>query len=191
MDKIELKVAGISYSQTQTGAYALVLEEVDGEIKLPIVIGASEAQSIAIEKEGLIPVRPLTHDLFVKLASSFAISIVEINIIDFKDGIFFSELICERGSAIVKIDARPSDAIALALRFKSKIYIKQEILYKTGIRFPSNKSEDIGRPIESQQDGNLENKSIKQLEKMMEEAIKTEDYEYAAEIKKIIEKKKS
>jgi len=183
MNKIELEVVGISFSQTQSGAYALVLQEIDGDMKLPIVIGATEAQAIAIELEGLSAVRPLTHDLFVKMASSFAISIVEVNIIDFNDGIFYSELVCERGSAIVKIDARPSDAVALALRFKSKIYIRPEILKKTGIRLPSDKDEKSDKPIEAQEDNNVENKTAKQLERMLKTAIEEEDYEFAAIIK--------
>ncbi len=189
MEKIELEVAGISYSQTQTGAYALVLQEIDGDIKLPIVIGATEAQAIAIEKEGLMPVRPLTHDLFVKMASSFAISIIEVNIIDFKDGIFFSELVCERGSAIVKIDARPSDAIALALRFRSRIFIKPDILDKTGIRLPSDKNGNSEQPVEAQDDTAVKDKTVEQLNKMMEIAIEEEDYEFAAIIKKELDKR--
>lgn len=190
MDKIELSVVGISYSQTQTGAYALVLEEVDGEYRLPIIIGVAEAQAIAIEKEGLKLVRPLTYDLLVNLASSFAISVIEVNIINFNDGIFYSELVCERGNSIVKIDSRPSDAIALALKFKCPIYITPEILYEKGIRFPSAKGSSDDKPIETNSPVKLGKKTIIQLNKMLEEAIQNEDYELAASIKKELNKRK-
>ena len=133
MTNIELEVLGLSYSQTQTGAYALVLAEKDGNRRIPIIIGSSEAQSIAVQLEGLTPLRPLTHDLLVNIATSFAISIVKVNISKLDEGIFYSELVCERGGTSIIIDARTSDAVALALRFKCPIYTNEDILNKAGI----------------------------------------------------------
>ena len=134
MSLVRLNIKGISYSQTQNGAYALILNEVDGERKLPIVIGAFEAQSIAIALEKEIkPPRPLTHDLFKNFADRFAIVVKQVIIHKLVDGVFYSSIICERDNLEEIIDARTSDAIALALRFKAPIFTYKTILEKAGI----------------------------------------------------------
>src|SRR6056297_869370 len=133
MKKIKLSVLGISYSQTQSGAYALVLNEEKGERRIPIIIGGFEAQSIAIQLEGLKPPRPLTHDLFKSFADIFGIELKEINIYKLEEGVFYSNLICNKNGKEIQVDARTSDAIALALRFNCPIYTTEEILSKSGI----------------------------------------------------------
>ncbi len=128
MNKIKLNVLGISYSQTQSGAYALVLTEEHGNRRIPIIIGGFEAQAIAIQLEGLTPPRPLTHDLFLSFATAFNISLIEVDIYRLEEGVFYSKLVCENGNREITIDARTSDAIALALRFKCPIYTTEEII---------------------------------------------------------------
>jgi bifunctional DNase/RNase len=190
MINIELEVLGLSYSQTQTGAYALVLAEKEGKRRIPIIIGSSEAQSIAVQLEGLTPLRPLTHDLLVNIASSFAISIIKVNITKLEEGIFYSELVCERGGNSTIIDARTSDAVALALRFKCPIYTNEEILNKAGIILEDSKNlqkpekRTIKKPKED-----LTNKSLEELDKLLEDAISKEDYEKASKIRDEIKKK--
>jgi len=131
--RVKLNILGLSYSQTQTGAYALVLAEEGGDRRIPIIIGGVEAQSIAIKLEGLTPPRPLTHDLFWNFAKAFDIEIQEVVIYKLEEGIFYSELVCKRGSETLHIDSRTSDAVALALRFKCPIYTYEEIMDKAGI----------------------------------------------------------
>ena len=121
--KIRLNIIGLSYSQTQTGAYALILGEETGKRRLPVIIGTSEAQAIAVQLEGLTPYRPLTHDLFLSMASAFHIELLEVNIVKLEEGVFFSELVCAKDGSKIKIDSRTSDAIALALRFKCPIFV--------------------------------------------------------------------
>jgi bifunctional DNase/RNase len=133
MGKIKLNVLGISYSQTQSGAYALVLTEENGERRIPIIVGGFEAQSIAIQLEGLNPPRPLTHDLFLNFARSFKIALLEVTIHKLEEGVFYSKLTCDDGKNRITIDSRTSDAIALALRFKCPIYTTDEIMEKAGI----------------------------------------------------------
>ena len=146
MKKILLKIAGLSYSQTRAGAYALILEEEDGNRRLPVIIGTSEAQSIAIQLEGLKPYRPLTHDLFVSMASSFHIEVTEVNIIKLEEGIFYSEIICKKENTKIKIDSRTSDAIAIALRFKAPIFVKESIMTKAGMLFDDDKGKFVDDP---------------------------------------------
>lgn len=126
--RIRLKVLGISYSQIQSGAYALILAQVDGPYRIPVVIGASEAQSIAIRLESIIPPRPMTHDLFVSFAHAFGVKLKEVFIYKFEDGIFSSELTFTDGERTIVLDSRTSDAIGIALRTKSPIYTTKEIL---------------------------------------------------------------
>ena len=133
MSKIKLNVLGISYSQTQSGAYALVLTEESGDRRIPIIVGGFEAQSIAIQLEGLKPPRPLTHDLFMNFANSFSIDLLEVNIHKLEEGVFYSKLLCDNGEKKLTIDTRTSDAIALALRFKCPIYTTEEIMERAGI----------------------------------------------------------
>jgi bifunctional DNase/RNase len=191
MKKIRLKIAGLSYSQTRHGAYALILEEESGNRRLPVIIGTSEAQSIAIQLEGLKPFRPLTHDLFVSMANSFHITVTEVNIVKLEEGIFYSEIICKRELAKIKIDSRTSDAISIALRFNAPIFVTEEIIEKAGILF----NEDIGESDtenfeKKQKNDNFEDYSVKELQKIMDEAVEKEDYETASKIRDEIKKRK-
>ena len=195
MSLVRLNIKGISYSQTQNGAYALILNEVDGERKLPIVIGAFEAQSIAIALEKDIkPPRPLTHDLFKSFADRFDIAVKQIIIHKLVDGVFYSSIICERDGIEEIIDARTSDAIALALRFEAPIFTYKNILDKAGIYLSLNpkeeeeKDEVLGEGLvfeESEQKDttNLSHLSLKELSDMLDQAVSNEDYETAARIR--------
>src|SRR5476651_1193539 len=138
MKKIKLDIVGLSYSQTQSGAYALVLGEVSGRRRLPIIIGSFEAQAIAIEIEKMTPSRPLTHDLFKSFGQAYHINVLEIIIYNLVDGIFYSKLICSDGKKVIEIDDRTSDAIAVAVRFDCPIYTYEFILASAGIVIESN-----------------------------------------------------
>lgn len=201
MSLVKLTIKGISYSQTQNGAYALILNEVDGDRKLPIVIGAFEAQSIAIALEKEIkPPRPLTHDLFKTFADRFDIVVKQVIIHKLVDGVFFSSIICERDKIEEIIDARTSDAIALALRFSASIFTYKNILDKAGIYLKTNPKEgefdasgdDIlsapetfGIPEESNvaEGGTYSKHSLSELNDLLNEAVENEDYEKAAKIR--------
>lgn len=141
-EKIRLKVLGISYSQIQSGAYALILAQADGPYRIPVVIGASEAQSIAIRMEGIIPPRPMTHDLFVSFAHAFGVKLKEVFIYKFEDGIFSSELTFTDGEREVVLDSRTSDAIAIAMRTKSPIFTTRSILDETGFIMEETSASD-------------------------------------------------
>lgn len=206
MSLVKLTIKGISYSQTQNGAYALILSEVDGERKLPIVIGAFEAQSIAIalEKE-ITPPRPLTHDLFKNFADRFEIVVKQVIIHKLVDGVFYSSIICERDKIEEIIDARTSDAIALALRFKAPIFTYKNILDKAGIflktapkKKKSSADEDavieeliMGEDKESvkPKGEDYSKHTIQELNKMLDEAVASENYEKAARIRDEISKR--
>src|SRR3954468_5162664 len=138
MKKLKLEIIGLSYSQTQSGAYALVLGEEKGKRRLPIIIGAFEAQAIAIELENMTPSRPLTHDLFKSFASSFDIEIEEVIVFNLVEGVFYAKLVCNDGEKKVEIDARTSDAIAIAVRFNCPIYTYEFILSSAGILLDEN-----------------------------------------------------
>lgn len=185
--KVKLNILGLSYSQTQTGAYALVLAEEGGNRRIPIIIGSSEAQSIAIQLEGLTPMRPLTHDLFVSMATAFKISLHEVVIYKLEEGIFYSELDCEdEEGRRIKIDARTSDAVALALRFHCSIFTYEKILQKAGIVIENDENQEAQNTSE---DDNLEKKSLQELEELLNTAISEERYEDASKIRDIIKKK--
>jgi len=194
MKRIKLKVLGISYSQTQSGAYALVLIEEEGERRIPIIIGGFEAQSIVIKLENLDPPRPLTHDLFKSFADSFNISIAEVFIFKLEEGVFFSKLLCTNGEKEFTIDSRTSDAVALALRFNCPIFTTEEILEKAGITVSPSGSDTPGaREDESVFDPDVTkygSYADEELYKMIDDAVKTEDYERAASIRDEIEKRK-
>lgn len=202
MSLVRLNIKGISYSQTQNGAYALILSEVDGDRKLPIVIGAFEAQSIAIALEKEIrPPRPLTHDLFKNFADRFDIVVKQVIIHKLVDGVFYSSLICERDKIEEIIDARTSDAIALALRFQAPIFTYKNILDKAGIYLKVNpkKGEDeqdsilvddlVAEEIESQSPEIYKEKTLQELHTLLDEAVANEDYEKAAKIRDEISKR--
>ncbi|MDD2964674.1 MAG: bifunctional nuclease family protein [Bacteroidales bacterium] len=185
MKKIRLEVIGMSYSQLQSGAYALILGEADGRRRLPIIIGSFEAQSIALELEKMKPSRPLTHDLFKTFATTFDISITEVLIHKFSDGIFYALLHCTNGEQKAEIDSRTSDAVALALRFRCPVYTTEEVMTLAAIDM-SEQNELL--EIDGQDDENdaetyiseYDNYEIEELEKMMQQAIDNEDYEKAS-----------
>lgn len=195
MGKVKLNVLGISYSQTQSGAYALVLSEEEGKRRIPIIIGGFEAQSIAIQIEGLTPPRPLTHDLFLNFAKSYSIEIIEVQIYKLEEGVFFSKLHCDNGKKEVYIDARTSDAIALALRFKCPIYTTEEIIDKAGIILEFDGNEDEVEKVSTSEkkenvDSSLYNKmSLSELKTLLDEAVLNEDYEKASKIRDEINKR--
>jgi bifunctional DNase/RNase len=194
MKRVKLKVMGISYSQTQSGAYALILIEENGDRRIPIIIGGFEAQAIVIKLENLDPPRPLTHDLFKKFADEFNIAIIEVMIYKLEEGVFFSKLVCNNGVKEYSIDSRTSDAVAIALRFGCPIYITDEILKKAGITVNSpenelssvNEVENFFEPESTKYD----TYSDEELFKMIDEAIKTEDYEKAAAVRDEISKRR-
>jgi len=208
MKKIQLDIVGLSYSQTQSGAYALVLGEVHGNRRLPIIIGGFEAQAIAVEIEKMTPSRPLTHDLFKTFASSFDIHIEEVLIYNLVDGIFFAKIMCKDKDKSIELDARTSDAVALAIRFSCPIYTYDFIMSSAGIVIESNDFaflENIATPASSepQKEETTSNApkesspspyaslSIEQLESTLKKAIENEQYETAAKIRDEIERRKS
>ena len=194
MKRVKLKVTGISYSQTQSGAYALILNEEKGDRRIPIIIGGFEAQAIVIKLENLNPPRPLTHDLFKMFADEFRISIMEVFIYKLEEGVFFSKLICNNGDKEISIDSRTSDAVALALRFGCPIFITEEILENAGITINQASPEtQEGNPVDSilePESSKYDSFSDDELYKIIDEAVKTEDYERAAAIRDEIEKRK-
>ncbi|MCX6334040.1 MAG: bifunctional nuclease family protein [Bacteroidia bacterium] len=193
MKRVKLKVMGMSYSQTQSGAYALLLIEENGDRRIPIIIGGFEAQAIVIKLENLEPPRPLTHDLFKKFADQFNIAVTEVMIHKLEEGVFFSRLVCNDGKSEYSIDSRTSDAVAIALRFGCPIYILEEILEKAQLtNNPSETEVTISNEPENkfEPNGRFETFTDDELYKMIDDAVKTEDYERAASIRDEIEKRK-
>ena len=200
MDKIKLEILGLSSSQSQSGSFALVLGEKPGKRRLPIIIGMFEAQAIAIEIEKIIPNRPMTHDLFKSFAGSFNFNIKEIVISDLKEGVFFAKIICEGEFDSIEIDSRPSDAIAIGLRFNAPIYTYESILSEAGIEL-TDEIEDEGeldkelekikpkKESQSSQSGKLKDASIDKLKELLDQALEEEDYEKAAKIRDEINKR--
>lgn len=183
MKKVKLNIIGLSYSQTRSGAYALIMGEENGQRRLPVIIGSNEAQAIAIQLEGLNPYRPLTHDLFVSMASGFKIKLVEVNIIRLKEGVFYSEIVCKRNKTRINLDARTSDAVALALRFKCPVYVNEDIMKKAAV-YLDEKSGKILRPKEvEEEEREISDYSVDELNELMEIAIEEEDYETASIIR--------
>ena len=197
MKKIKLDIVGLSYSQTQSGAYALVLGEVNGRRRLPIIIGSFEAQAIAIEIEKMTPSRPLTHDLFKSLSSSFQISIQEFIIYNLVDGIFYAKLICSDGKKTSEIDARTSDAIAIAVRFDCPIYTYEFILATAGIVIEGNEFvflDNIEPNVEEKTVNpslNYSSLSDNELKEKLKDALSEEAYERAAKIRDELSRRKS
>lgn len=186
MEKVKLEIVGLSYSQTQSGAYALVLGEVGGKRSLPIIIGGFEAQAIAVELESMTPTRPLTHDLFKSFAISFGIKVNEVVIYNLNEGIFYAKLVCEKDGQLTEIDARTSDAIALGVRFKCPIYTFENILASAGILLDENT--DFGADISEEETttaekGTLSAYTIEELQIQLSEAIEEEDYEKASRLR--------
>jgi len=196
MDKIKLEIAGLSYSQTQSGAYALVLAEANGKRRLPIIIGGFEAQAIAIELENMTPSRPLTHDLFKNFADKYQININEIIIYNLVEGIFFAKLYCEQNGTEIQIDSRTSDAIALAVRFECPIYTYEFVLSQAGIILEDEEqSEEDSELIEeeySMDDFNadpVERLTLDELNSKRKDSIENEDYESASKIRDEIKRR--
>ena len=193
MKRVKLKVMGISYSQTQSGAYALILLEENGDRRIPIIIGGFEAQAIVIKLENLDPPRPLTHDLFKKFADEFGIYITEVMIYKLEEGVFFSKLVCNNGEKEYSIDSRTSDAVALALRFSCPIFITEEILEKAGITISqtdSDLSQSSDEDIPGPQGNRFDTYSDDELVKIIDESVRSEDYERAAAVRDELEKRK-
>jgi bifunctional DNase/RNase len=199
MKKVALEIIGLSYSQTQTGAYALVLGESAGSRRLPIIIGSFEAQSIAIEMEKMTPSRPLTHDLFRAFADAFHIKITEVVIYNLLEGIFYARIVCDNGQEIIELDSRTSDAIALAVRFSCPIYTYEFILGSAGILVDDPDEEDAAavkeksKPSKSREKESnaLSQMTLDQLENLLNQAIEDENYERASHIRDEIQRRKS
>ena len=198
MNKIKLDIVGLSYSQTQSGAYALVLGEVNGRRRLPIIIGSFEAQAIAIEIEKMTPSRPLTHDLFKSFAQAYHITVQEIIIYNLIDGIFYSKLLCSDGKKTIEIDARTSDAIAVAVRFECPIYTYEFILSSAGIVIEGNDFvylENINETPEettpSQSAAGYSSLSIDEIKSKLQEALAEEAYEKAAKLRDELNRRKA
>lgn len=200
-ERIRLYVLGLSYSQLQSGAYALVLAEENGPRRIPVVIGAAEAQSIAIALEGIRTPRPLTHELFVSFAHAFGVKLKEVFIYRFEDGVFSSEITFSDGERTVVIDSRTSDAIAIAMRTRTPIYTTEEILQSTGfiiadedISADGAEEDSAESQIEKTSDYHAEPKpenfTIEQLEQTLAELIDKEEYEEAERISAILQRKK-
>lgn len=198
MKKIQLEILGLSSSQSQTGSFALVLGERDGNRRLPIIIGMFEAQSIAIQIEKINPNRPLTHDLFKTFAEQMSVNITEILISDLKEGVFYSKIMCTDGEKEFELDARPSDAIAIGLRFGVPIYTVESVLSEAGIILSDleeeeDESEEMAVKSTSSTTSSakepLNQTSVDDLNKMLNEALEKEDYERAAKIRDELNKR--
>ncbi|PVY39101.1 bifunctional nuclease family protein [Pontibacter virosus] len=199
MKKIQLEILGLSSSQSQTGSFALVLGERDGNRRLPIIIGMFEAQSIAIQIEKINPNRPLTHDLFKTFAEQMSVNITEILISDLKEGVFYSKIMCTDGEKEFELDARPSDAIAIGLRFGVPIYTVESVLSEAGIILSDLEEEEdeneemtvksSSSTTASSSKEPLNQTSVDDLNKMLNEALEKEDYERAAKIRDELNKR--
>ena len=197
MKKIQLEILGLSSSQSQSGSFALVLGEKDGNRRLPIIIGMFEAQSIAIQIEKINPNRPLTHDLFKSFAEQVGVTVQEVMISDLKEGVFYSKIVCNDGDKQFDLDARPSDAIAIGLRFNVPIYTVETVLSEAGIILSDLEDEDEesdetatsaeSKPVEKKE--KITETSVEDLNKLLAEALEKEDYERAAKIRDEIQKR--
>ncbi len=188
-EKIKLEILGLSSSQSQSGSFALVLGEVGGNRRLPIIIGMFEAQAIAIEIEKIIPNRPMTHDLFKAFAHNFEIAVKEVYISDLKEGVFFAKIICEHDGKVFEIDSRPSDAIAIGLRFEVDFYTNENILTEAGIVLTDEYEDEIAHTVEKPEQTSIEDMPSQDLEKLLNEALEKEDYEKAARIRDMLNKR--
>lgn len=194
---VELEILGLSSNHSQSGSFTLVMGEVEGSRRLPIVIGMFEAQAIAIEIEKIIPNRPMTHDLFKSFSDSFKFEIGKIVISDMKEGVFYAKIHCKSGSTLVEIDSRPSDAIAIAVRFAAKIFCAEKVMSEAGIEFTEEdrqleSKKEVQSPAQKstpKKDGSLKDFSLDKLNQLLEKAIFNEDYERAARIRDEINKR--
>jgi bifunctional DNase/RNase len=191
MTRIGLEIIGMSYSQSQSGAYALILGEIGGSRRLPVIIGGFEAQSIALGLERMQPSRPLTHDLFKNFADHYGINLLEVVINKFKEGVFHAALVCEHEGSISEIDARTSDAIALAIRYRCPVYTYENILDEAGIVI-KNEEEQVDDDVAS---GSTEEDEFSafladELEDMLQKSIENEEYEKASRIRDELKKRR-
>ncbi len=191
MQKIELEIVALSHSITQSNSYAVVLGEVNGTRRLPIVIGGFEAQAIAVALENMHPSRPLTHDLMKNLMTSFDIQLQEVYICDLQEGIFYSKLVCYTANDTIEIDSRTSDALALAVRFGCPIYVFDTILEQAGLaNEASEKAGTVAAPIpENKNNSDLSLLSLKELNNLLTEVLEQEDYIKAIDIRDEINKR--
>ncbi len=197
MQKVELKIRALSYSNKQSGAFALVLTEKNGKRDIPVIIGQHEAQAIAIALEKAVsPPRPLTHDLFKNFAQAFHIKLHEVVIHDIRDGVFYASLICTQDAKEVTLDSRPSDAVALAIRFDCPIYTTVEVLNKAGLHEQDDQTKDLidkGEAVEKETSeshhSTIEDATMDELNDMMRQAVQNENYELAARVRDEIEKR--
>lgn len=187
-EKIKLEILGLSSSQSQSGSFALVLGEVEGNRRLPIIIGMFEAQAIAIEIEKIVPNRPMTHDLFKAFSHNFDIAVKEVYISNLKEGVFFAKIICEHEGKVFEIDSRPSDAIAIGLRFSVDFYTNENILSEAGIVLTDEYEEEMAH-VEKPEKVNMDDMPTPELEKLLNEALENEDYEKAARIRDMLNKR--
>lgn len=188
MNKVRLEINGMTYSESPTGAYVLILGDKNSRRRLPIVIGSNEAQAIAVGIERQQNSRPLTHDLLLKFASTFNVKILEVVINRFRDGVFYAMLVCQQGGDIVMVDARPSDAIALAVRLGCEIYAYENVMQEAGIIMDDMEETDSTPDSDNiinkeQEDTALYMLTLNELEDLLQEAIDNEDYMKAAEIR--------
>jgi bifunctional DNase/RNase len=195
MKKVRLEIVGMSYSQSQSGAYALILGVTGEKRRLPIIIGGFEAQAIAIELEKMKPTRPLTHDLFKNFATHFNVTIKEVVINKFEEGIFYSKLLCEQEGKITEIDSRTSDAVALAIRFSCPIFAMEDIINEAGIVMEDEPKEGDGiaeKPAAENEiiKGHYEDYLKEELEEMLKKAVNDEDYEEASKLRDEINRRK-
>jgi len=193
MEKIRLEILGMSYSQSQSGAYALILGEVEGKRRLPIIIGGFEAQAIAIELEKMKPARPLTHDLLKSVAIAFNITVTEVIINKFFEGVFYAQLVCDNGKHLIEIDSRTSDAVAIAIRFNCPIYTYESIMSAAGIviqddKVPSEAGEDDLFPADTNENP-YEHYTLKELQDLIQKAVENEEYEKASTIRDEIKRR--
>ena len=195
MNKITLEIKELLYSQSSSGAYVLILGDKHSMRRLPIVIGGAEAQAIALGLEGNQPSRPLTHDLFKKFAGNYGVDLMEVVITRFLEGVFYAMLVCRQGDDISMIDARPSDAIALAVRFNCPISAYENVMNEAGIEMEELEKTDTTVQQEPEEESlednlnNLDNLSVEQLKKLLQLAIDEENYEKAAELRDLINSK--
>jgi uncharacterized protein len=194
VEKIKLEILDLSPSHLQAGSFTLILSEANGDRRLPIIIGMFEAQAIAIEMEKLEPTRPLTHDLFKFFAKSFDFSVEEVQISEISEGVFYSKIICTDGIRQKNIDSRPSDAVAIALRFNAPIYTNDNVLKEAGITSAEASNNetpvtDTPKKVKVKSSQDLISMSYDDLKKILEEAIKNEEYEKAAKIRDEIDKR--
>lgn len=187
MEKIRLDIIGLSSSESHAGHFALILSEKNGNRRLPIIIGGPEAQAIALEVENIKPNRPMTHDLMFNLCLNFDIHLQEVIITELKEGVFFAKLIIDHNDTIHEVDSRPSDAIALAVRFKVAIYTSEKIMLEAGIDFSEEDMEAEREAVAEETNENVAER-IEQLSVQLEEMLKNEEYEQAAKLRDSINK---